>query len=129
MIRLLSFFMFSALLLTSGCCSREQFEQRLNSYIGGSKSRLIQDFGQPIHSERVGGEELVTFFRDRTYFVSGSGPSYHTYKHKTKHGYTVDTYTDPGVPPHYVDMKCEMTFRLRGSRVVDWSSRGNDCCD
>lgn len=91
--------------------------------------QLIQDFGTPIRSERSGGEELVSFMRDRTYFVNETGPSIHTRKRKTEDGYAIDTYTNPGTPAHYVYRKCEMNFRLRGGRVVDWSSRGNDCCD
>lgn len=129
MVRIFSFFSVSVILLTSGCCSREKFEQRLNGYIGDSKVRLLQDFGQPIRTERVGGEELVSFLRDRTYFVNETGPSMHTTKRKTKDGYTIDTYTNPGTPAHYVEQKCEMSFRIRNGRVVDWKSRGNDCCD
>ncbi len=118
------------LALLGGCCSTEDFENRLNTYVNRSKVDVIEVFGAPIRTERYGDVELVTFLRDRTYFDEGVPASVHTSKHKKKDGsYEYDTYVSQGVPAHYENRTCEITFRIRNNRVIGWSHRGNDCCD
>lgn len=117
-------------LALSSCCSTEQFEQRLNTYVNRPKIDVVEAFGSPIRSERFGDTELVTFLRDRTYFDSGTGPSTHVSKTKRKDGgYDYHTYVNPGTPAHYEYRTCEITFRIKRGTVISWSHNGNDCCD
>lgn len=116
--------------ILGSCCSTEQFENRLNTYINRSKIDVVQEFGSPVKTEKFGDTELVTFVRDRTYFDEGEAPSMHTSKVKKKDGsYEYDAYMTQGRPAHYEYRTCEITFRIKNNRVVSWSHRGNDCCD
>ncbi len=112
-----------ALVLLCGCQTREDFEAKLNSWVGEPESALVASWGPPVRFFETGGDRYLTYSESRTAYYPGFPPSYST----TTLGST--TYSEPvgGIPPSVVNLSCEITFTSREGRIYTWRWKGNNC--
>lgn len=90
----------SLVLLIAGCATEEKYQAVLNTWMGSTKSNLVNTWGVPSSSYKVDEhEELIAYNRS----VSG--------------------FNQYGSYNYY----CTTTFTIRDDEVVNWKYSGNSC--
>lgn len=119
-----------AIVLTlGGCATIEQFQQRMDSYVGWDLDQLRAHFGYNYIERDLGdGSRAYTW----VWMEHSIRPGYltpdvvHTYRSDTGTRYVVS----PGTyfPPEYYEYLCEFTFIVNDqNKAVSWRSHGNGC--
>jgi len=113
-------------LAAASCVIGPSLQSRMASYIGDSKTSLVQTLGVPDKQITVNGTDYLAYDEHHIEITPGfatyggfgpwyGGPFY---------GGPV---FDAGIPPEVIERGCETTFLLQNNKVTNFTLRGNDC--
>ena len=117
-------------LLVSGCASIEQFQRKMDSYIGWDVDQLREQFGYNYIEHDLGEKRraLTWTWTSSSLYPGHQTPDViHTYQSAqgTTHSVVV-----PGnyYPPEYYEYVCEFSFIIDAQgRAMSWRAQGNGC--
>ena len=111
-----------AVLLFAGCASHEKFVQRYNSWIGKDIQTFIHTVGYPDTTYKLPNHNTVyVYARSRLVTYPSIGFGFGGYGYPFGYGIGYSTAD--------VDLKqCKLYLEVnKKSKIVRWSSRGNNC--
>lgn len=118
-------FYFVCFILLVGCTStptptQENYEKYLNSWIGETESKLINEIGVPTSHYDLQGKKYILYSKTNTVLLPGQSPSYYA---------AGSGYTHPigGSSPIMVSFSCETTFIIQSGIIKAWKIKGNGC--
>lgn len=101
--------------VVASCATAAGYEQVLSSWAGAQEVELVRSWGPPAQSYGVNGRKFIVYESRRNLQLLGTATSY------------TNTGAIGGGPAMDIAMSCTTTFGLDGSKVISWSSKGNDC--
>ncbi|MGE5538570.1 MAG: hypothetical protein ACM30I_08115 [Gemmatimonas sp.] len=107
-------------LVTAGCATEAHYRESLSRWMGASESQLVSEWGVPERSYQVGDAKFLAFVDKHLQSVGGSSGWCST-------GKKGQPYCMPPTAPHLQEFRCETTFQIRNSVVVQWRYEGNNC--
>lgn len=121
MIRILFVF---AMLAVMSCASEQGFREMADTWIGATESEVVSQLGPPSNVYVTpSGDRVLTYSEEGSMTLPGTAPSYQS----TVYGSTVYSTPIGGSPPSTISLSCELSFVFKNDRVINWSSRGNNC--
>lgn len=111
--------------LLAGCATREDFEIKLNGWLGTSEATLVAAWGPPSRFYETTDIRFLTYSNDRMAILPGSSPSYQT----SMIGGMAYSTPIGGYGPLAIQLSCTITFEIRDGRVANWRYQGNNCYD
>ena len=115
-----------AALSLSACATREAFDQRQATFVGRSEAELVSALGVPARTYDTEGRRFLQYEDRRIVSYPGSvGFGYGGY-YGRRFGYAGFGGVG-GFGPTIETRACDLTFELRGGRVVGFNARGDSC--
>jgi hypothetical protein len=107
----------------AGCATTENFERKLQSWVGNTEDALVRSWGPPSSVYETGQSKYLTYARGAQGYIPGVAPSYQT----TRIGNTYTTQAVGGSPGYTYNQHCTATFELVGGIISSWRWEGNAC--
>lgn len=118
-------FLLGLFIFVIGCSStptptQENYVKYLNTWLGQSESKLINEIGVPTSHYELGNKQYILYSRSNTVYLPGSNPSYYSYG---------SGYSHPigGSTSKMLTFSCDTTFVVEGGIVSSWKIKGNGC--
>lgn len=111
------------ILLLSGCATTAKYEKILDSWVGVSEQELIESWGVPDSTYKVGNAKFLSYRYSNQKILYGSPPMYVSNVHKGM----IYTNTVGGTSDMVVSDWCKTTFTIENGKVVKWTFNGNSC--
>lgn len=102
-------------IVVASCATAAGYEQLFNSWAGAQEVELVRSWGPPAQTYEASGRKLIVYESRRNLQLQGTATSH------TSAGAT------GGSPAMDIEMFCTKTFGLESSKVISWSSKGDDC--
>ena len=115
-------YLFVVLLFLSGCITKAEHEDTLNSWLGSTEQEIVSSWGPPNGFYESVDVRYLTWSNNSQSMVGGYG----SYSYTDLYG---NVYTSPGVPPTIVNNSCDITMKVMNEVIVSWSYEGNNCYD
>ena len=109
-----TFFLGLSLLILSACAGLSAKQEAAKALVGGTKSEVIAQMGEPTQVAGIAGDEQLIYKTERTQYV----PPGITYGARGQVIYT---------PGYTLQKTCLTTFKTMGSFIIDVAFEGNDC--
>ena len=130
----ISFFLI-VLLVVFACTYPNQYNLKLNSLIGASKSDIESQFGRPSAIKMIGDDkEILAYTHVDNIFVPSEFYTYsqgdEIYGEDGLFSPFLSTYLfsdDPGDIGYETEYICKTLFLLKNNKVIAWKWQGNDC--
>lgn len=107
----------------SACATEAGYRKTLDRWIGSSERDLVSAWGPPQGFYESSGTRFLTYSNRRDVYMPGTPPSYQT----NFIGNTAYTTPVGGTSPMLINMACETTFTVEGTRIASYRYRGNNC--
>lgn len=109
----------AAIATLAGCATREGFEARQATLVGRSEADLVATLGVPARVYEAEGRRFLQYEDRRIISYPGSvGFGY---------GFGYRHFGHGGFGPSIETRACDVTYELRGGRVIGFAARGNAC--
>jgi hypothetical protein len=109
--------------LLAGCATTENFEKKLNVYIGKSETQLVTQEGIPTSMYENEGVRYLTYSQTESGVIPGFPPQVST----TYIGGKAYTRSIGGSLPIGYTNSCSVTFTIVNKVVMSWQHKGNAC--
>ncbi|MCK8783471.1 hypothetical protein M0638_03625 [Roseomonas sp. NAR14] len=109
-------------LALAACATSQEFDRQAASWIGQREGDLVAAYGVPSRVHEADGRRFLQYERRR--FIPGD-PGFSTVGFYGRGFGPGWGWGWGGFPPRVAS--CDLTFELRGDRVVGFSRRGDDC--
>ncbi len=112
-------------LFITGCTTKQDHEDILNSWLGSSEEDIVTSWGPPNGFYENGDTRYLTWSESRSGVIPGTPTTYTT----TNYGGIVTTSTNYGTAPIIVNTNCSITMIVQSGSIVNWTYKGNSCYD
>jgi hypothetical protein len=113
-----------ALALLAACATTENYEKKLNFWLGKSEKELVSSWGIPDKQYQVDPQTKMLSYAAHNAVVYPGAPATCT---STVKGNTVVSNCFGGLPPELEMQNCETVFTITEGVVRRWGHRGNNC--
>ena len=114
-----------SLTLLSACETTENYEAKLNPWIGKSEKELVMSWGIPDKQYQLDpATKMISYVRHQTIVYPGTVSP--CIANVGRNGTVVGS-CGPDFPPEAESYYCETIFTIVQGRVSHWGHKGNDC--
>jgi hypothetical protein len=114
-----------SLTVLSACTTTENYEKRLDQYIGKSEKELVMTWGVPDKTYQLDAStKMLSYVNHQTVYYPGS---IDTCVGMVGRNTVFNNCAGAGFPPTTETFHCETIFTIANGRVARWGHKGNNC--
>ena len=123
----------TALVCLTACATSQNYEKKLNTYIGKSEQQLISSWGQPQRTKQLANnEQILTYISINQQVLPDPNYYYGTGYLTEDEMFYPFTYGGNAIPDgnfmgETITDYCQTKFYLKNNIVTAWQYKGNAC--